>query len=69
VNTYEEYAVGLSRLSDYRELPDGQVAYYDDATASWYISSGEEIAELGRHTHPDAYSWWCNSTSHELVIF
>jgi hypothetical protein len=56
----EDYALGLAACRG-KEMEDGRVAHYDDATRTWWAVSRRAVAELGRRikTDPNAYSEWC----------
>lgn len=63
----QDYAVGLTRLAQYRELPNGSVEYYDDAVRAWYWAPKADVIALGRMAPRDAYSLWCADTSHDEI--
>ena len=63
----QDYAVGLARLAQYREMQSGAVAYYDDAACAWYEATRADVIALGQMAPRDAYSLWCADTSHDEI--
>lgn len=63
----QDYAAGLARLAEYREMQSGAVAYYDDAVRAWYEAPRADVIALGQMAPREAYSLWCADTSHDEV--